>query len=291
MKQNINFTDKEIEDAKSRACGYSSPYMTTSQLEQAIADAENALKEPALKSDHDFWSRRLKELKQTASDPKFKQGKHPQSIDTLVVEIIEIRSFLHALINANVEGKPFDSYFIFNHLRVSMVYALVSKFGKLVSKQDNDVSLRKYWSKFSKYLVTTYPIEAIESTSEELKRRFTKKNSETVYFRNKVIAHNEQNIGLSLEAFDKDFEFIITVWSDLTCWSSLGLPIPWSDEKYVFDGIEHFCSKVELKKMKDLRKQYINQVIEWSKITITGKQTNKSPFGLPFVNVTVKTTC
>ncbi|WP_421227904.1 hypothetical protein [Aeromonas enteropelogenes] len=224
----------------------------------------------------------------------FKSGSYPQGIDELILELIEWRAIIYALQSVETKRKPFEESGFYWQWYVGGIYGVFSIFGKLLSKDQRDNSLRKLWKDISQIMLddgacTRPEVDYINSVLDVKIGLFTNENSRTLLFRNKLISHNEAMPIVRWDDVDKDFSILIRMWSLLVSWSSYGLFKPFRTDEQAFIGVESMFETSEIILLKEKRQEYIKMVELWSTNYVhTGKvDAGRGAFSSLSVNVSI----
>lgn len=138
-----------------------------------------------------------------------------------------------------------------------------------MSKDKRDNSLRKLWEAISPIMLSegacTKPeVDCINAALDVKSGRFTNENSQALLFRNKLISHNEAMPVVKWDEVDKDFAFLIRMWSLLVSWSSFGLFQPFRTGDQAFQGVESMFDRSEITNLRAKRQEYLEMVEKWS---------------------------
>lgn len=170
-------------------------------------------------------------------------------------------------------------------------YAMYCSLAKLASRGPQDKSLRKLWWNVKEFIQETEEEEEVKYISEQLKKnssRFSNQGSKAMFFRNKVIAHNEKSIDADLKHLDEDIQILIRTWSLITMWSAFPMMFPFRDNKQAFSALESFYTLAELNHLKSKRQEYLDLVTKWCKTNlVTSEIENRTPFGTLSVSISV----
>lgn len=283
-------TPETTDQAKEYACAYSARSLSEAELLQRIEGAKRALENPFDEESRAYWSRELNQLEQWSESEEFKEGKHPQGIDEIFLELIEWRAMFYAFQDSETSSTLFRNNIFFQQWRVGGIYVMFARLGKLLSSDKRDRSLRHLWGVVSEFIDNDIGGVEIRHLSNQFgeEGRLTSKNSKALEFRNKVVAHNERSHGINLTDLDKDLQLIARVWSIIVTWSSFGIVLPWRENEAAFQGLEHFFGQEEMSSLKSRRQQYLAQVEEWCRTNVvTSKIEQRSPFTTISVKVAI----
>lgn len=279
-----------VEEAKEYACNYTSRFLTKEQMEARIRECEEALKKPLSEYLDNIHKQQIKDLNECLKNEEFISGNYHQSIDEILLELIEWRALFYAFQKVDTSTAPFNVHMFFQQWKVGGAYTMYSLLAKLVSRDSQDKSLRNLWCDIQPFIEEDINTKEIEDISKKMQKdslRFSGSNSKAMAFRNKVIAHNEKSVNADLAHLDHEIKFLARVWSLITTWSSFGLMSSWRDNTKAFSGLEHFYSSKDLTNLKEKREEYLDQVHIWCKTNILTSAIDKRS---PFMNfsVTVK---
>ncbi|WP_299072525.1 hypothetical protein [uncultured Paraglaciecola sp.] len=239
-----------------------------------------------------LWLTELDKVKQWKHSDDFKNGNYPQGIDELILELIEWRAVVYAFQNVETKRNSFKESGFYAQWYVGAIYGIFSIFGKLLSKDGRDSSLRKLWNNVSPIMLkegacTKLEMDCINAALDFKNGRFTNENSQAMLYRNKLISHNEAMPVVEWDEVDKDFAFLIRMWSLLVSWSSFGLGEPFRTGEQAFLGIESMFDFSEINTLKKKRQEYLKMAVDWSKsYAHTGEiDSGRGAFSLLHVNV------
>ncbi|MET1080295.1 MAG: hypothetical protein ABWY06_19965 [Pseudomonas sp.] len=292
----MNF--KTISKAKEYVIFKTNKNKSIEDINIAIAHYQEMTDNARNEESKSLWIDELNELIKLKQSEDFKNGKFPQGIDELIIELIEWRSAIFAFQNTDTKTNPFKYSSFYSQWYVGAIYGIFSIFGKLLSTDKRDNSLRKLWDETSPSMLEDGACVKAEydyiNLALHLKSgRFTNENSQTILYRNKLISHNEQIPIVKWDEIDKDFSFMIRIWSLLISWSSFGLLDPFRSGEEAFLGIESMFDRDEIKSLKEKRQLYLKTVERWSKTYVhsgeedLGRGVFSSP---PFVNISSTST-
>lgn len=259
-----------IDDAKEYVVSVTNKARSIEDIESAICYFQEMADSSHDNDSRVLWISELNKLNQWKHSDDFKAGNYPQGIDDLVLELIEWRSIIYALQNVETKREPLKESGFYAQWYVGAIYGIFSIFGKLLSKDERDNSLRKLWVNMSPIMLsdgacTKAEVDYINSALDKKIGRFTNENSKALLFRNKLISHNEAMPLLKWDEVDKDFAFLIRIWSLLVSWSSFGLFKPFRTNEKAFLGIESMFERSEIKALKEKRQEYLSMAEKWSK--------------------------
>lgn len=264
----LNFNT--VDEAKEYVVSVTNKAKSIEEIESALAYYQKKVNKAHSEESKNLWLNELNKLKQWKQSDDFKNGNYPQGIDELILELIEWRSTIYAFQHTDSKTNPFKKSGFYAQWYLGAIYGVFSIFGKLLSKHNRDNSLRKLWKVVSPIMLsegacTEDEVDSINLALDVRSGRFTNGNSQALLFRNKLISHNERIPVVKWDEVDKDFAFLIRMWSLLVSWSSFGLFQPFRTGEEAFLGIESMFDKAEVKNLKEQRRIYLKMVERWSK--------------------------
>lgn len=283
------------DDAKNYAVGITAKYIHREDINKRLDDYKSYL-DYASKDNKSSWQEDVDNLEAWINSDEFINGEYPRGIDELVLELVEWRAVIFALQNVDTRNEPFKEHAFYAQWLVGGTYTVFCLLGKLVSKDSRDNSLRKLWDIVSEYiaqsgLCSDDEIGYINQKMHRSQGQFTNSNSQAMFYRNKVVAHNESLPRMEWFELDKDVELILRMWSLITMWSSFGLMEPFRQKEQVFSGTESVFSPEEIKLLLEQRDTYLNKVKAWCTKSIhNGEQiSERSPFGTFSISISAVT--
>ena len=235
--------------------------------------------------DKKFCRKAIQDLDDYINSDELKEGKYPQGIDTLILETIEWRALIYAFENVDTKRDPFKEHIFYDQWLVGGTYAIFCILGKLVSRHNQDKSLRRLWTEVSHYirrsgLCSKDEIEIIDNKMNLEKGHFTNQNSSTMRFRNKAIAHNESSPRVDWVEIDEDIKLLCRVWALITMWSSIGVFEPFRPSQQAFSGLDSIFTPVEIRALAEQRNIYIEKVKSWCTHSLVDNSmvSKRSPF-------------
>lgn len=222
-----------------------------------------------------------------ASD-ELNTGQFHQSLDTLLLELIELRALFHAFIEVGKENEEFfeNELFgtaLFQQWKVGSVHIMYSALSKLVSYGSQDKSFIKLWSRIESFMEDEIEKSEFEYICDILKnqddKRFVNATSGAIRFRNKVIAHNQLSLEPELEILDKDIQELVRVWGLLILFHSRGIILPFRKANIAFSGFSKFLDTRNLRLLRNARQTFLDEIKLWSTTNlVTGELDDKGPF-------------
>ncbi len=258
-----------IDEAKEYVVLLTNKARTIEDIDSNITYYKKMVNNSHSEESKNFWLSELDKLNEWKNSDDFKNGNYPQGIDELIIELLEWRSVIYAFQHVETRREPFKESGFYAQWYIGAIYGVFSIFGKLLSKDNRDNSLRKLWRIISPIMLTEeactkQEVDFINVALDVTSGRFTNKNSQALLFRNKLISHNESMPVIKWDDVDKDFAFLIRMWSLLISWSSFGLFQPFRTGEQVFQGVESMFSKSEITNLKVKREEYLKMVERWS---------------------------
>jgi hypothetical protein len=259
-----------IDEAKEYVVSLTNKVSTNESIDSAISYYQEMVDSSHSEDSKNFWLSELDKLKEWKNSDDFKNGNYPQGIDELILELVEWRSIIYAFQNVDTQREPFKESGFYAQWYLGGIYGVFSIFGKLLNKDKRDNSLRKLWETISPIMLgdgacTKPEVDCINTALDVKSGRFTNENSQALLFRNKLISHNEAIPVVKWDEVDKDFAFLIRMWSLLVTWSSFGLFQPFRTDDQAFLGIESMFNRSEISNLKAKRQEYLKMVEKWSR--------------------------
>lgn len=259
-----------IDEAKEYVVSLTNKARTIENIDSAISYYQEMVDSSHSEDLKKLWLSELDKLSELKNSDDFKNGNYPQGIDDLILELVEWRSIIYAFQNVDTQREPFKESGFYAQWYLGGIYGVFSIFGKLLSKDKRDNSLRKLWETISPIMLgegacTKPEVDCINAALDVKSGRFTNENSQALLFRNKLISHNEAMPVVKWDEVDKDFAFLIRMWSLLVSWSSFGLFQPFRTDDQAFLGVEPMFERSEISNLKAKRQEYLKMVEKWSK--------------------------
>ncbi|MFB1118093.1 hypothetical protein RF240_19335 [Dickeya dadantii] len=258
-----------IDEAREYVVSLTNKARTIESIDSAIAYYQEMVGGSHSEESRNLWLSELDKLNEWKNSDDFKNGNYHQGIDDLILELVEWCSVIYAFQNVETKREPFKERGFYAQWYVGGIYGVFSIFGKLLSKDKRDNSLRKLWETISPIILSegacTQPeVDCINAALDVKSGRFTNENSQALLFRNKLISHNEAIPVVKWDEVDKDFAFLIRMWSLLVSWSSFGLFQPFRTGDQAFQGVESMFDSSEITNLKAKRQEYLSMVEKWS---------------------------
>ncbi|MDG0801618.1 hypothetical protein [Pectobacterium polaris] len=258
-----------IDEAKEYVVLLTNKARTIESIDSTIIYYQEMVDSLHNKESRNLWLSELDKINEWKNNDDFRNGNYPQGIDDLILELVEWRSVIYAFQHVDTKRKPFNESGFYAQWYVGAIYGVFTIFGKLLSKDTRDNSLRKLWGIISPIMLsegacTKLETDFINSALDVRSGRFTNENSQALLFRNKLISHNEAMLVVKWDEVDKDFAFLIRMWSLLVSWSSFGLFQPFRAGEQVFQGVESMFDRTEITNLKAKREEYLSMVKKWS---------------------------
>lgn len=259
-----------IDEAKEYVVSLTNKARTIENIDSATSYYQEMVNSSHSEDSKKLWLSELNKLNEWRNSDDFNNGNYPQGIDDLILELIEWRSVIYAFQYVDTQREPFKESGFYAQWYLGGIYGVFSIFGKLLSKDKRDNSLRKLWETISPIMLgegacTKPEVDCINAALDVKSGRFTNGNSQALLFRNKLISHNEAMPVVKWDEVDKDFAFLIRMWSLLVSWSSFGLFLPFRTDDQAFLGVESMFDRSEISSLKAKRQEYLKMVENWSK--------------------------
>jgi hypothetical protein len=280
-----------IDEAKEYVVLLTNKARTIKNIDAAVSYYQTMVESSHSEDSKNLWLSELDKLNEWKNSDDFRNGNYPQGIDDLILELVEWRSVIYAFQNIKTKRDPFKESGFYAQWYVGAIYGVFSIFGKLLSIDTRDNSLRKLWKNISPIMLSegacaTLEVDCINAALDRKSGRFTNENSQALLFRNKLISHNEAMPIVKWDEADKDFAFLIRMWSLLVSWSSFGLLQPFRTGDQAFQGVKSMFDRSEIISLKEKRQEYLKMVENWSKNYVhTGEL---DPGGGAFSSLSVK---
>lgn len=259
-----------IDEAKEYVCSRTNKARTIENIDAAISYYQERADNAHCEDSKNLWLSELSHLNKWKNSDDFRKGNYPQGIDELILELVEWRSVIYAFHNIEAKRNPFKESGFYAQWYVGAIYGIFSIFGKLLSTDNRDNSLRKLWESILPTMLSEgscvkLEVDCINAALDRKSGRFTNENSQALLFRNKLISHNEAMPVVKWDEVDEDFAFLIRMWSLLVSWSSFGLFHPFRTSEQAFYGVESMFDHSEIMSLKGKRQEYLQMVENWSK--------------------------
>lgn len=284
---------KNVNEAKEYIVNYTNKSITLEEINSSMNFYKKMLEEAHNDESKKIWQDKLDKLEICKNSAAFKEGKYPQGIDELILELIEWRAVIYAFQHVNTVRDPFKESGFFAQWYIGAVYGIFTIIGKLISCDRRDKSLRKLWTDISSNMLsdgacTEAEVAFINEQIDYNSGRFTNNRSKVICFRNTLIAHNEAHPIVSWDDVDIEMSLLIRMWSLLVAWSSFGLFSPFRTSEQAFLGLESFFQPLEIEALKKERELFLEKVKTWSNCYV---HSGEKDIGRgAFSSVSVKTT-
>lgn len=201
-----------VDEAKEYVVSVTNKAKSIEDIDSALTYYKGMVDSAHNEESRTLWLNELNKLKQWKQSDDLKNGNYPQGIDELILELIEWRSVIFSFQHTDSKTKPFQESGFYAQWYLGAIYGVFSIFGKLLSKDKRDNSLRKLWAEISPIILnegacTKAEVDCINSTLDVKSGRFTNENSQALLFRNKLVSHNEAMPIVKWDEVDKDFAF------------------------------------------------------------------------------------
>nr|VFK62239.1 MAG: hypothetical protein BECKTUN1418D_GA0071000_11708 [Candidatus Kentron sp. TUN] len=148
----MNFDN--VEEAKVYVCKLTSKAQTIDEIDSSIGYyrkmAENAYDDRG----RDLWEDEIRKLELWKNSDDFKQGKYPQGIDELILELIEWRAMIYSFQHVvHTIREPLKESGFFAQWYLGAIYGVFIIIGKLISRDRRDNSLIKLWEDISQIML------------------------------------------------------------------------------------------------------------------------------------------
>ncbi|EJL6378770.1 hypothetical protein ACLIOB_003383 [Vibrio cholerae] len=252
---------------------------------QLLRNIDDYIRYQKLNSDdleqYQYWKEREAASRDYLYSEDFKNGNYHLGVDELILEFIEVRSIIYSFQVVDIASNPFESYNLHSQWLSGCIYKLIAIYGKLLSRHKDDQSLKNVWCSVSGYIQSS-SLTTSEEVSELTKfiLGINNQTSNVMKYRNKAIAHNEQQPNVEWSDVDHDLRGLCRVWSLITMWCSLGVISPFVESEKAFSGFEHVVTHNELTALKKARSKYLEGVQRWCRenfVTRT-QESKRSPF-------------
>lgn len=236
----------------------------------------------------------LKKLKENAN---YQEGSLPRGIEKIILQILESYTFWHSVNETDSNFFLTQDNYIHNLINVSITFMVSCELAKLFNNKPGDFSLNNIWNhevnKIKNADITnseeidyiTEQFSRNESTRDQAIKRF-------LDFRNKSIAHNNNNSGMQWSDFVSTINFIIRVWGILDEYYSPNcFPRPIQLSEQIYTPLRPHFRPTEVDKMKQERLKLMNDMFKAASTNlVTGIIDNIRPFGDLKVTVTIGST-
>ncbi|KMV28365.1 hypothetical protein AB733_24185 [Photobacterium swingsii] len=276
----MNFNSEK--EAKSYALSATTKHASESDLLRRISECKRYQE---LFSDDleqkNYWLKIEKECTEYLNSEKFKLGQYHSGIDELLLELIEIRALMYSFENVEVQSNPFQAYKLHSQWLSGNTYKIFAIYGKLLNSHKSDKSLKNVWCNVNNYLqIENFTTKEEVSQITEFIMGLKNNTSNVMKYRNKAIAHNEQQPNVQWSDVDRDLKGLCRAWSLITMWTSIGIMSPFDDNQVAFSGFEPVLTKQELASLKVARTEFLKQVRQWCTWNfVTGNlESERAPF-------------
>jgi hypothetical protein len=256
--------------AKEYVCQATSRVLSPTEIDERISEYKQNAKNALTDDDKDLYVNQLSELEEWKNSDDYKNGRYSRGVDELIIDAIEWRAAVYAFQKTNFRKTLFQSGVFFGQWYQGGIYVCFSVVGKLASRHKDDSSLRAIWNRTSDFIledngITKDEYDFIDEVFRKDGTRFTNNQSNTILFRNKVIAHNESMPNTTWDDFDQDLKILVRIWSLLVSWSSFGIIEPFRTHDEAFSGLEKVFDTEGLKQLREKRQDYLDMVTQWAK--------------------------
>ncbi|MCU4122391.1 hypothetical protein, partial [Variovorax sp. N23] len=259
---------ESVEQAKQYVLKATSQYLSSDEVRDQLEHYKRLSER--MKADaivHQTIVAQIEGLTRWSQSQAFQDGAYAQGIDSLMLDLVELRAMVYALQHVTLERDPFKEYVFHAQWLVGCAYSMCAILGKLVSKDQRDNSLRRVWDLTEKFLVDTEGCTASEAACIDgnFATNFgsSRTQSRALQVRNKVIAHNEMSLSLLWSDFDAEIRILGRVWTLLVRWCCGGILTPFRDADAVFIGLRKEIQIEELQQLKVQRARYLSDFHAW----------------------------
>jgi hypothetical protein len=258
-------------------------------VEKEIIDQEIQRNKEIVESENDsagYFQAQVDYLNKLKLCPHYQNGSLPRGIEKIILQVMESYTFWHSL--NEVESNFFltQNNYIHNLINVSVTFMVSCELAKLFNNKPDDFSLCNIWNhdvhEIKKSNVTT--IDEIDYITEQFARNESTRDKAIkrfLDFRNKSIAHNENNIGMKWSDFFSAMNFIIRVWGIIDEYYNPGcFPRPIQLSNQVYTPLQPYFSHQQIDAMRAARLKLMTDMFLSASTNLkTGAKDNIKPFG------------
>lgn len=272
-----------IESAKEYALCATTRRQSEEETRQHLHYCRTSLENAPDSETKSIWTERIKVYEQWLASDEFKQGKYPQGIDDLVLNLVDWRATVYAFQRVKLDNNTFQSCHLFSQWQSGAGYAIACILGKLTSKDKRDNSIVNVWKRVSPFMVQDHACTSDEASviSRKLHRvegHFTNANSKAILLRNKMIAHNESSPHVEWDDLDHDIAILARIWALIVGFCSYGIVFAFPSKDVTFDGLGNIFSVDEVASLQSKHFVYANMFKAWTRTNLaTGEQEERSP--------------
>ena len=247
-------------------------------------------------SDSDgYFQKQLDYLNKLKSSPNYQNGSLPRGIEKILLQVMESYAFWHSVNEIDSNFFLTQNNYIHNLINVSVTFMMSCELAKLFNYQEGDFSLCNIWNhdvnEIRKSNITT--LDEIEYITEQFARNEVTRDQAIkrfLDFRNKSIAHNENNIGLKSSDFVSTMNFIIRVWGIIDEYYSPDcFPRPIQLSNNIYTPLQPYFSHQQIESMKQARLKLMTDIFSSASTNLkTGAKDNLKPFGDLKVSVNIE---
>ncbi|WP_137807253.1 MULTISPECIES: hypothetical protein [unclassified Pseudomonas] len=236
-------------------------------------------------------------LKRLKADPNYQNGSLPRGIEKIILQIMESYTFWHSINEVDAEFFLTQDNYIHNLINVSITFMVSCELAKLFNNKSGDFSLNNIWNhdvdEIKKAKIASE--DEIDYITEQFARNESTRNQAIkrfLDFRNKSVAHNENNTGMQWSDFVSTINFVSRVWGIIDEYYSPNCfprPIQLSDQLYT--PLQPHFTLPQIKQMKEARLKLMGDMFKAASTNlVTGAQDNIKPFGDLKITVKIEST-
>ncbi|ATE80182.1 hypothetical protein [Pseudomonas frederiksbergensis] len=232
-------------------------------------------------------------LKRLKADPNYQNGNLPRGVEKIILQVMESFTFWHSINEVDADFFLTQDNYIHNLINVSITFMVSCELAKLFNNKPEDFSLSNIWNhdineikkaKIASEDEIDYITEQFarnESTRSQAIKRF-------LDFRNKSVAHNDNDTGMQWSDFVSTINFVNRAWGIIDEYYSPNCfprPIQLSDQLYI--PLQPHFTLPQIEQMKEARLKLMEYMFKAASTNLlTGAQDNIKPFG--DLKITVK---
>lgn len=278
----VNSTDAK-EEVKRSLMDALCIVMTKEELVVRINDYEKYASQESCQKQKAQWHKSAAACRELLNDEDYLSGNYPQSLDKLILDLVEWRALTEAMqkavqVDSTLGGSPFFCMWF-----TGAGYSAIATFGKLASNSQNEPrSILKLWHCSEHYLVEDGIVSEVERVEISKKVSIFKGRnleSSVLHNRNKAFMHNEHMGNLTWEKFDEEFRVVARIWSLLTQWTG-PIFMPFAHKNQLTNGMERFLDSAAIQQCKNAADLYIKSFEDWCITSLVDNEPDgKTPFG------------
>lgn len=247
-------------------------------------------------SDSDgYFQKQLDYLNKLKLCPNYQNGSLPRGIEKILLQVMESYTFWHSINEIDSSFFLTQNNYIHNLMNVSVTFMMSCELAKLFNNKPDDFSLCNIWNHDVNDIrisnITT--IDEIDYITEQFARNEATRDQAIkrfLDFRNKSIAHNENNIGLKWSDFVSTMNFIIRVWGIIDEYYSPNcFPRPIQLSNHIYTPLQPYFSHQQIESMKQARLKLMTDIFSSASTNLkTGAKDNIKPFGDLQISVNIE---